>query len=68
MRDERMPPDASNWISTHLPKRDELEFLTVLALPRASSRGFACRMHCSTKSAVPPVPPARPAAPHRATM
>ena len=29
---------------THLPKRDELWFRTVFALPSDSSSGFACRI------------------------
>lgn len=33
-------PWSSNPISTNLPKREELLFLEVLALPKASSRGF----------------------------
>ena len=31
----------SNWISDHFPKRDELLFRTVLALPNASRIGLA---------------------------
>jgi len=31
---------SSNWIRTNLPKRDELSLRTVLALPKASRRGF----------------------------
>jgi hypothetical protein len=33
-------PSLLNWISTNLPKREELSLRTVFALPKASSSGF----------------------------
>ncbi len=44
------------WISKYLPKRDELLFLKVLALPNASSRGFDSRMTRFTNSMPPELP------------
>ena len=38
------PTLLSKWISTNLPKRLLLLFLTVLALPKASSRGLAAHI------------------------
>jgi len=34
--------------SKQLTKREELSFLTVLALPKASRMGFACSSCCSS--------------------
>lgn len=36
-------PAPSKSISTNFPKREELSLRTVLALPKASSRGFDSR-------------------------
>ena len=36
-------PLTSNCMSVNLPNRDELSFLTVLAFPKASSKGFDSR-------------------------
>ena len=38
----------SNWISIYLPNLEELLFLTVLALPKASKIGLDSRTCCST--------------------
>lgn len=38
------PTHPSRKISTNFPKRLELSFLTVLALPKASRRGVASRI------------------------
>ena len=43
-----MRPAAENWISTNLPKREELSLRTVLALPKASRSGLDSRTCCST--------------------
>ena len=45
-----MKPEASSWISVHLPKRLLLPLRTVLALPKASSTGFACGAHLVRRS------------------
>jgi hypothetical protein len=37
-----MRPDAENWSVRNLPKRDELLFQTVRALPKFSMMGFVC--------------------------
>ena len=47
LRQEGTPGDPSLFQKTHaasqLTNREELSFLTVLALPKASRMGFACR-------------------------
>ena len=46
LKRERVPPVMapvmSNWSSRYFPKRDELSFITVLALPNASNMGLTC--------------------------
>ena len=49
-RPRRRGPATSKAISTNLPKRDELSLRTVLALPKASSRGLDSRT-CSSMGA-----------------
>ena len=47
-------PAPSKSISTNFPKREELSLRTVLALPKASSRGFdsrTCHVHQQIQSA-----------------
>lgn len=43
----------SNWSSVNFPKRDELSFLTVFALPKDSKRGFDSRMRRMTDLSSP---------------
>ena len=43
--------ELSKEISIHLPKRDELSFITVLALPNASKMGLDCMSLDSMESA-----------------
>lgn len=49
---EQLPPTTVPllWVkksSRYFPKRDELSFITVLALPKASINGFTCKMRSS---------------------
>ena len=47
-------PRSSRCSSIHLPKRLELLLRRVLALPNASSSGFACSTRASTAASEPP--------------
>ncbi len=54
MRAPQTAPAGERISSVYFPKRDELSFMTVQALPNASSKGLTCKMRASR---------ARPAAP-----
>merc|ERR1712173_131070 len=43
-------PEALRWIRINLPKREELSFLTVLALPQASRTGLVATIFSSREA------------------